>query len=218
MDGRQGLTAVVGKSTRRLRLTIRGAAIPALLVLGAACSPSQAVSETQVEAESRSGLSSGPLGLAERPGPRRETTGDVPHIQIDAVPNETVDDELRRRVFMLPGVEERESARSLPGAAGLWLDESLELERQEVLGGGREMAHIHPDGSLHVFLPVDLALEVESAKWGELHPWVTREGFWEGVTMVYTPETVEEVDVVMAVLVASYNFIVGADIDAADFS
>ncbi len=177
--------------------------------------PSEQVVSSDVEVDDSSGLS-GSLGLVERPGPRRQTTGDVPHIQLDAVPVASLDAELKRRVFSLPGVEERESARSLPGAAGLWLTDSLELARGEVLGDGREMAHIHPDGSLHVFLPVELAMEVEQTKWGELHPWVGRAGFWDGVAMVYTPETMEEVEVAFGLVVASYNFVVGADIDPAE--
>ena len=72
--------------------------------------------------------------------------------------------ELRRRAFALPGVENRESVLSLPGARGLWLAEHLELARPEVLQGGRESAHIHPDGSLHAWLPVERAIEVAETK------------------------------------------------------
>lgn len=157
------------------------------------------------------------LTLSERPGERRQTTGDVPHIQIDAAPVASVNAELRRLVYSLPAAEERASTRSLPGASGIWIGESVDLAQGDVLGGGREIAHIHPDGSLHVFLPIDLAMDVEVTKWGELHPWVGRDGFWDGVTMVYTPETIEEARVAFELVVASYNFIVGADIDAADF-
>ena len=64
-----------------------------------------------------------------------------------------------------------------------------------MISGSREFAHIHPDGSLHVWAPVDLALEVHEAKWGEIHPWVDQEGFWDGVVMVFTPETFEELEI-----------------------
>ncbi len=40
------------------------------------------------------------LGLVERPGPRRETTGDVPHMQIAAAQVASVDAELKRLVFL----------------------------------------------------------------------------------------------------------------------
>ena len=151
--------------------------------------------------------------LPEREGERRQTTGSVPHIQLDAEPVPSIDAELRRRAFLLPGVEERESVLSLPGARGLWLSDEIDIVRFGVLAPGREFAHIHPDGSLHVWLPVDRALEVDQTKWGELHPWVDRDGFWDGVVMIYTPESLEELDITMRLLVDAYNFITGADVD-----
>lgn len=98
-------------------------------------------------------------------------------------------------------------------ARGLWLTDEVELARPEVLGGTREFAHIHPDGSLHVWLPAERAIEVEQTKWGELHPWVDREGFWDGVVMVYTPETQAELDVTIRLIVDAYNYATGADLD-----
>ena len=156
--------------------------------------------------------------LPERAGERRETTGSVPHIQLDAEPVPAVDAELRRRAYLLPGVENRESVLSLPGARGLWLSDEIELARPDVLAVGREFAHIHPDGSLHVWLPVDRALEVHRTKWGEMHPWVDRDGFWDGVVMVYTPETLEEVDITIRLLVDSYNFVTGASVDPGEIA
>jgi phospholipase/carboxylesterase len=129
------------------------------------------------------------------------------------MPVPEVDSELRRRAFLLPGVEERESVISLPGAVGLWLSEDLALARDDVLQGNREFAHIHPDGSLHISLTPELAREVDDTKWGELHPWVGREGFWEGVVMVYTPETFEELDITIMLIVDAYNFITGENVN-----
>lgn len=154
--------------------------------------------------------------LPVRDGPRRETTYSVPHIQIDAEPVPEVDAALRRRAFSLPGVEDRESELSLPGARSLWLADDVELARPEVLQAGREFAHIHPNGSLHVWLPVERAKEVAETKWGELHPWVGREDFWDGLVMIYTPETLDELDVTMQLVVDAYNFITGAKLDHAN--
>lgn len=151
--------------------------------------------------------------LPVRDGPRRETTNSVPHVQLDAAPVPEVDAELRRRVFLLPGVEDRETVVSLPGARGLWLAEDLDLARPEILLAGREFAHIHPDGSLHVWMPVDRAEEAAEKNWGELHPWVDRDDFWDGVIMIFTPETLDEVDVTMRLVVDAYNYVTGADVD-----
>ena len=156
--------------------------------------------------------------LPERRGPRRETTGAVPHIQLDAEPDATVDAELRRRAFLLPGVEDLPSDRSLPGARGLALSGDLDLARPDVIAGSREFAHFHPDGSLHVWLPVDRAREVHETKWGEIHPWVDRDGFWDGVVMIYTPETLEEIDITIRLLVDAYNFVVGASLEPDDIA
>lgn len=157
------------------------------------------------------------VALPEREGPRRETTYAVPHIQIDAELVPEVDAELRRRVFSLPGVEDQESALSLPGARSLWLADDVELARPEVILSGREFGHFHPNGSLHLMLPVDRAKEVAVTKWGELHPWVGREDFWDGMVMLYTPETLDEIDVAMLLIVDAYNFVTGANLDPADF-
>jgi len=155
--------------------------------------------------------------LPVRDGPRKETTSGVPHVQLDVEPVPEVDAELRRRALLLPGVEDRESVRSLPGARSFWLGDDVELARAEVLGGTREFAHVHPNGSLHVWLPVDRAIEVDRTKWGELHPWVDQDGFWDGVVMVYTPETQAELNVTMRIIVDAYNYVTGADLDPEAF-
>lgn len=118
---------------------------------------------------------------------------------------------------MLPGVEDRESVLSLPGARGLWLSDEVELVRPDVIAAGREFAHIHPDGSLHVWLPVDRAVEVDQTKWGELHPWADRDGFWDGVVMIYTPETLAELEITIRLVVEAYNFVTGANLDPEAF-
>ena len=180
-------------------------------------SPSAAIATASPADGAGSNGSTGLAILPTRDGPRRETTGGVPHIQIDGEPVPEVDAELRRRVFLLPGVEERKSQLSLPGARGIWLAEDLELARTDILQAGREFGHIHPDGSLHLWLPVERAKEVAETKWGELHPWVDRESFWDGVAMIYIPETLDEVDVVLQLVVDAYNYIAGANLDPASF-
>ena len=155
--------------------------------------------------------------LPVREGPREETTHGVPHVQVTADLVAEVDAELRRRAFSLPGVENRESELSLPGARSLWLADDVEVARPEVLQAGREFAHIHPNGSLHVWLPVERAIEVTEAKWGELHPWVGRDDFWDGLVMVYTPETLDELDVTMRLIVDAYNYVTQDDLDPGAF-
>lgn len=152
------------------------------------------------------------VALPVREGPRRETSGTVPHVQLDADYVPEVDSEVRRRAFLLPGVENRESSRSLPGARALFLAPEIELVEADALGGGREFAHFHPDGSLHVWLPVARAQEVDDKKWGEVHPWADRDGFWDGVAMVYNPESPEDAEVALQIIVDAYNFVTGSSL------
>lgn len=183
-----------------------------LVLLASACSsdPPQAANET-------SSASTDHAALPVREGPRRQTTGSVPHIQTDATPVPDVDNALRTRVFSIPGIDEGTSSLSLPGARGLLLSDDLELARPEVLPGGREFGHFHPDGSLHLWLPVERALEVDEKKWGELHPFVVRDNFWDGVVMIYVPETTAEADVALQLIADAYTYIVGDALEPARF-
>jgi hypothetical protein len=95
----------------------------AALLVTAACSDDGPRTADDAAANGGTGLAI----LPTRDGPRRETTGGVPHIQLNAERAPEVDEELRRRVFLLPGVEERDSQLSLPGARSLWLADDLEL-------------------------------------------------------------------------------------------
>ncbi len=155
--------------------------------------------------------------LPERAGARTQTTGTVPHVQIDVEPVTTVNDELYRRVFALPGVEDRPTVVSLPGARGMWLSDDLALVHPEAIVNGREFAHIHPDGSLHAPLPFERALEVAEKGWGERHPWADEREGWDGFVMLFTPQSMDELDVIFQLIVESYNHVTGETVQAADF-
>ena len=144
------------------------------------------------------------------------TTSGVPHIQVEVSPVAEVDEVLRERAFALPGVENRPTVISLPGGRGLWLDEDMTLARPELILAGREFSHIHTDGSLHAPLPVERALEAVEAGWAVLHPWVDREEIPDGFVMLYTPQSNAEAEVTLQLLVDSYNFVTGRDIEPAE--
>jgi hypothetical protein len=116
-------------------------------------------------------------------------------------------DELARRVFALPGVEERPSTISVPGARALWLREDLPTGPQEAFMIGREFAHIHPvpDASLHAALPQ----EAISKGWAEQHP-VARMGYIpQNVVMIYAPSDWQEIEVVAELVVEAYPYASG---------
>ncbi len=181
---------------------------------GIAATPST-MPDTEPAPQDRSEFEVG-LALSQRPGDREETSGSVPHFQIDAEPVETINAELQRRAFLLPGVGRAPSGVSLPGAIQLALDPSLELARPDVIASSGEFAHIHPDGSMHLWMSPDRAAEVEAQQWGEVHPWVDRDGFWDGVVLLFTPETPEQLEVVLGLTVEAYNLVVGAEVALVD--
>src|SRR5215208_7966717 len=146
--------------------------------------------------------------LPKRIGSRPRTTPTNPHTQLEQNPQPEMVEDLAQRVFALPGVEERPSAISVPGARALWLREDLPAGRQEAFMIGREFAHIHPmpDGSLHAALPPDVAEEAISKSWPEQHP-VARMGYiTPHVLTIYAPKEAEEVEVVAGLVVEAYRY------------
>lgn len=153
--------------------------------------------------------------LPRRVGSRPLTHKGMPHAQIDIQPVPEVNSELFRRAYSLPAVENRPTIISVPGARALWLQDGVPLAHPEVIVAGREFAHIHPDGSLHASLPPERAREAIEAGWAEPHPIAHLLGN-EGLVMLYTPRTMEELDVIFQLIVDSYNFVTGRTVNAAD--
>ena len=146
--------------------------------------------------------------LPKRSGSRPRTTPTNPHTQLEQNPERQMVEELAQRVFALPGVEERPSAISVPGARALWLQEDVPAGPQEAFLIGREFAHIHPmpDGSLHAALPPAVAQEAVEMGWAELHP-VARMGYIpQNVVMIYAPRDAEEIEVVAGLVVEAYRY------------
>jgi hypothetical protein len=153
--------------------------------------------------------------LPKRGGPRPRTTPTNPHTQLEQNPEREVVEELARRVFALPGVEERPSAISVPGARALWLREDVPAGPREAFMIGREFAHIHPmpDGSLHAALPPEVAQEAVEKGWAEQHP-VARMGYIpQNVVMIYAPRDVREIEVVAGLVEEAYRYAAGTTPD-----
>lgn len=157
------------------------------------------------------------IELPRREGTRPETTTGIPHVQIDVEAVPAVNDELIERVYSLPGVEDRISV--VAPWRGLWLNETVNVAiPQAVIGDSREFAHIHADGSLHLFLPPGRAIEAEQTGWAVLHPFaLERIDGWDGFVMLYTPQTLEELDVTFQLIVDGYNYVTSQTVAATDF-
>lgn len=147
--------------------------------------------------------------LPVRTTPIPQTTDGVPHVQIgvDAVPELT--EALLRHVAQFPGVNLGATRVSLPGAVGFQLEDDLSLARPDVIVGGREFAHVHPDGSLHASLEPELAVGAIEAGWAVAHPWALERKGWEGFVMIFTPTTPNELEVVKQLVESSYIYVTG---------
>ena len=152
-----------------------------------------------------------PLPLPLRRGTRPQTTAarvreGRAHAQLSDTAPLVLQEELVRRAQVLPGVALERSLVSVPGARAFMLDEALARGPEAAFQREREFAHIHPvyDGSLHVTLPPPLAADVEAAGWGEPHP-------TSGSMMIYGPRDADELEVVWALLRASYDYACGPE-------
>jgi len=147
--------------------------------------------------------------LPTRSGPRPRTTTSSPHTQLDQQPADpSIREQLAAKLFGLPGVAERPSAISVPGARALTLRQPG--PRSEMFMVGSEFAHLHPapDFSLHAALPRDLMVEAVETGWAEPHP-IARLGLIpDTIVMLYAPRDENELDVVADLVTAAHAVIV----------
>jgi hypothetical protein len=146
--------------------------------------------------------------LPTRDGPRPATTDTNPHIQLDQQPDGTEQrDLLAAEVLALPGVQERKSLISLPGARALCLPRALGAPADAFLIGS-EFAHLHPgeDQSLHVMLPPDIVADAIDAGWAEQHPVARRGEIPPNAVMLYAPRSRDERSVVARLVHAAHLY------------
>ena len=146
--------------------------------------------------------------LSPRRGVRPTTTPTNPHTQLDQQPRDRVQrDRLAEAVFSLPGVVERGSSISVPGARALWLEEGADGPADAFMVG-TEFAHLHPgaDQSLHAMLPPERAEEAVAAGWAEVHPVARRGLIPPNAVMIYAPRDDDERAVVEALVRDSYAY------------
>lgn len=147
-----------------------------------------------------------------RPGPRPKTTDTNPHTQLDQLPDDSEQrDRLAADLFALPGVEERTSLISVPGARALCLPGAVAPPADAFLVD-TEFAHLHPgrDQSLHVMLPPELATNAIEAGWAEQHPVARRGQIPANAVMLYAPRDDHERSVVTHLMQAAHEYASGA--------
>lgn len=154
------------------------------------------------------------FGLPDRETPIPRTTDNVPHVQLGVKADPELSQRLLDRVAELPHVILGPTQVSLPGAVGFQLEADLQLARPEVVVGGREFAHLHPDGSLHASMDPQLVRAAVESGWAVAHPWADLREGWEGFAMIFTPTNPTELEVVIALVERSYSFVTGIEVEA----
>ncbi|SEB42079.1 hypothetical protein SAMN04489761_0606 [Tenacibaculum sp. MAR_2009_124] len=145
-----------------------------------------------------------------------ETTTNVPHHQIGVQFVPEVNEELFRRVYSLPGIENRQSV--VGEWRGMWLTDDITIAVPDALISGREFGHIHDDGSLHIFLEPSRANETVTACWGIFHPFAVQQiAGWDGFVMLYTPQSIDELSVTFQLIVDGYNYVTGQNLIATNY-
>lgn len=155
--------------------------------------------------------------LPQRTRTRPPTNKNMPHSQIGIQPVPKLNVELFQRSYALPDVRNEPTRISVPGARAIWLDEKVPLAHPESIVAGREFAHVHPDGSLHVSLSSERAKQAIDMGWAEPHPMAAYMGNL-GMVMLYTPLDEQELDVVFQLIVDSYNYVTGRNVSAQDIT
>ena len=150
--------------------------------------------------------------LPQRRSPIPQTTNGVPHVQLGIKPDPVLSELLLESIATFPGVTLGPTRVSLPGAVGFQIDQDVTLAHPEVVVGGREFAHLHPDGSLHASLNPELAEAAIRAGWAVSHPWANQREGWEGFVMIFTPTSSGELDVVTMLVEQSYSFVTGREL------
>ena len=146
--------------------------------------------------------------LPNRRGVRPRTNPAVPHQQLDQQPSDpTILDRLAERILAWPGIHQATSAISLPGARAFVVSEPRPEVSREAFIIGAEFAHIHatPDSSLHAALPAEFARDAVAHGWAEAHPMARRDGFGDGLIMIYAPRDDAEAAVVEQLIDVSYR-------------
>ncbi len=150
------------------------------------------------------------ITLPTRDAERPQTTSGIPHVQLGGIKADPdLSDALLESVGNLPGVKLGATRVSLPGAVGFQISSDIDLANPDAIVGGREFAHLHPDGSLHASLDPELARAAVLAGWATPHPWATQRESLAGFVLIYTPQTEEELAVVIRLVQASYFYVTG---------
>ena len=147
--------------------------------------------------------------MPHRAGPRPRTIPCAPHSQVDQIAPESprLASALIDQLAMLGDVRLGRSLRAPPGTVGLYLDPAACCADARAFLLGDEFAHVHLDDdcSLHAVLPEPLRSAAIAAGWAEPHPLAGQPTVSPDTVMLYAPRDQAEVDVLAALVEASWR-------------
>ena len=153
------------------------------------------------------------FSLPVREGERPKTGDTIPHLQFSQTsPPELVKKLIAWGVATLPNVREEDTRISVSDTRAFWLDEQVAAAHDDSFmppEGGREFAHVHADGSMHLCVSNDVAQELYDKSWGEPHP-MKEQGVNE--VLCYAPRNESELELVKSVLIEAYRYATGKTI------
>jgi hypothetical protein len=146
-----------------------------------------------------------------RAGAKPRTTPTNPHTQLDQIAPAALQEKVFSLARGLAGVVVGPSHVSVPGARAFHLP-ACGHPAADGFMLAREFAHLHPpsDGSLHMSLPTGIVDAVVANGWAEFHPLAGKHGLPRNIVMVYGPRDDAELELVGALVRASYS---GACVD-----
>lgn len=158
------------------------------------------------------------LDLPERLGVQPEVQGVVPQRQVTQRGTKVFQDDLNKYLSLVASSHPELFfvARSLNEGGtttALFLRSPSDSLLHPTPLRQNELAHVHPiDGALHVPLSMPDVVEVLEKGWGARHRLAGKLGgevIPEGLTLIYSPRSVEEVEVVKDIVRASLEFKTG---------
>lgn len=147
----------------------------------------------------------GKVSLPKRSGPAPQTDRDLPHHQLDQIPNDDIYQSFREVLTAWPNVLKGPSLRAPAGTLGLFLPIEAANGPEEAFMLGTEFAHLHPlpDGSLHLVLPPEFYCQAIEAGWAEPHPLAGKPTISSQIVLIYAPRTQEECDIIVRLVHAA---------------
>jgi hypothetical protein len=146
-----------------------------------------------------------------RPGARPQTGDRVPHLQLsDTSPEGYVDELMAWAVSEFEHASEVPTRISVRSTRALWLAETVPAAHDDAFmppAGGREFAHVHADGSMHLCVSDVAVRELIEKSWGEAHP-MKDQGVNE--VLCYAPRTRDEIELVKVALLEAYGYATGS--------